>query len=439
MVTWGGDLYDIHTYHSGDPILISPDLFAEVSLPMFADPIVLGRVGGRGAELNLSRSFRWSLEKLGTDCGLKTLEQGGRIYRGKDAPYLVLEYNELFSVDFGHQIKAHVRYIRSQRPFLRRSWIENKEEFQNAIRISMAGHMVITAVALLSAPKPIVPQVENMPPRFAKLLVEPPKQILAAKPPPPPEPEPEAPPPPEPKPHKVVHPLSPKKVKQKNLAKRGPEKKPQAQAPQVNPAEKEAAQTAAVASLFNSLPGAAAPGSPPSNVKLSKTLPKNTGPGYRVSQVAGQVQNQADTVGVTDGAGKTLSASGGVAFAKTGGGKAGKRRVGGIVAEMPTFNGTPQGLTNEQVMKVVNAHLAEIQRCYERALFENSSLVGRIEYEWSISASGRVTSSSVKRSEVGNADFLNECVLKVFNAMHFPAAKNKLPTVASIGFPFGRH
>ena len=130
---------------------------------------------------------------------------------------------------------------------------------------------------------------------------------------------------------------------------------------------------------------------------------------------------------------------GDVGFAKTGGGKAGKRKVGGIVPEAPKFTGADQGLTNDQVMKVVNAHLSEIQRCYERALFESPSLVGRIEYEWTINGKGAVTESSVKRSEMGNADFLNQCVLKVIQSMKFPQAKNKLPTVASIGFPFGRH
>lgn len=441
MISWQDDLYDIHAFRNGESLVVSPFANDKIFLPAINERISLGMVSAKGAEIQLPRDLKWSLNKAGIDFDAKSLQKNMRIAEGN---LLMLSHDEIFSVEFGHKLKAHVRYIRSARPFIPLTWIENKEEFRKAIQISMAAHFIFATITLFSVPKSKAPVVENVPQRFARLLVEPPKQFLVTPPPPPlPPPEPE---PPKPAPPKIVEKLRPTKVKhkkarEKTLVKVAERKMPQAQAPTVDPAAKKAAaEAAAMANLLNTLSAPTAAGTPPANIKLSKTGTTNKGPGYRVSQVVGSIQNNVDgSPGIPNGPGNALSSVGEVGFAKTGGGKAGKRRVGGIVPEAPTFKGTDQGLTDDQVMKIVNAHLSEIQRCYERALFVNPGLVGRIEYEWTINPKGAVTESSVKRSEMGNADFLNQCVLKVIQSMKFPTAKNKLPTVASIGFPFGRH
>jgi hypothetical protein len=97
-----------------------------------------------------------------------------------------------------------------------------------------------------------------------------------------------------------------------------------------------------------------------------------------------------------------------------------------------------QGLSNDVVMAVVNRFLPDIQRCYERALFDDSTLAGRIEYEWVIDPSGQVTSARVVSSQMARADSLNNCVLGVFKKMQFPKSTNGQPTIAKIGFPFGQ-
>ena len=97
-----------------------------------------------------------------------------------------------------------------------------------------------------------------------------------------------------------------------------------------------------------------------------------------------------------------------------------------------------EGLTKKQVMVVVQQHTGKIQSCYERALLNSPGISGRIEYEWYITAKGRVRWSKVKRSEVSNGDVLNNCVIGIFKKMRFPVATNGEPTVPSIGFPFGR-
>jgi hypothetical protein len=123
------------------------------------------------------------------------------------------------------------------------------------------------------------------------------------------------------------------------------------------------------------------------------------------------------------------------------GGQTGRREVKGAKIGAPKLSNSPnrtQGLSSKSVMKIVNKNLSKIQRCYERALFNDSNLSGRIEYEWEISPSGRVVSASVKRSEMSNDKNLNNCVLNIFKSMKFPRSTNGQSTVSSIGFPFGR-
>ena len=517
LISWQGDLYDIHSYLYGDALVISPSFNADISLPSLKNDIRLGRVSSKGAEITLSQAYHWSLEKEGQPVSLETLKENKRIIHSMS---FILEHNEIYSIDLGNQLKVHVRYIRKQRPFIPRTWIENQEEFKKAIGISMLAHLAFSILALLSVPKSDAPLVKNIPERFARLLVEPPKQAIVEPTPTPPmavpipeEMKPKPPPQkvaekpkPKPKPKRLVEKPKPKPVPSK-IAQKIPTPMPKVAinkkvvpeqqkpipekkvAPQPNPRDleiarekaqaakeiarekaaadaaaahekavadaaaarekalaaaaeaKAAKEAAAVANLMSALPGSSATGNLPTNVKVSKNAPTTSGPGYKVSQVMGQVQGKANSggTGIAGSPGRSLASAGGVGFAQTNGGKAGKRKVGGIVPEAPTFQGSEQGLSHDKVMKVVNAHLGEIQSCYERALMENPSLVGRIEYEWTINPKGSVDESSVKRSEMGNADFLNQCVLRVIQGMKFPEAKNKLPTVASIGFPFGRH
>ncbi len=121
--------------------------------------------------------------------------------------------------------------------------------------------------------------------------------------------------------------------------------------------------------------------------------------------------------------------------------KTGKWGVKGAPVGQPKLLNSPdrtQGLGSKQVMAVVQKHLSAVQRCYERALFNQPNLSGRIEYEWTISPKGKVKSVSVRRSEASGDKALNDCVKKVFRKMKFPSATNGQSTITSIGFPFGK-
>ena len=55
-------------------------------------------------------------------------------------------------------------------------------------------------------------------------------------------------------------------------------------------------------------------------------------------------------------------------------------------------------IDKEAVAKVINSHLAEVQRCYEAALLKTPGLAGKVVLEWSISTPGKVVSSKSKSS-----------------------------------------
>jgi outer membrane biosynthesis protein TonB len=123
-------------------------------------------------------------------------------------------------------------------------------------------------------------------------------------------------------------------------------------------------------------------------------------------------------------------------------GKTGKRGVMGSVIGGATYAepAKTEGLTREQVMKVVQKHQIKIQQCYERSLMDDPSLAGRAEFEWEITAKGSVVANSVavKETNLKNGEKLIDCVKDVFAGMQFPSAKNGSTTTPTIGLPFGR-
>jgi len=59
-------------------------------------------------------------------------------------------------------------------------------------------------------------------------------------------------------------------------------------------------------------------------------------------------------------------------------------------------------LSPEQIMRVVRQNQAAVRYCYENQLQRQPSLRGRIEIAWRMNREGRVTTSRVARSTMGN-------------------------------------
>lgn len=163
----------------------------------------------------------------------------------------------------------------------------------------------------------------------------------------------------------------------------------------------------------------------PSTASMMKDLPLNEG-GAESGAAGGMALKVSD---------------GGAGYGTSGfSGKTGKRNVLGSVIGGANYTETAksEGLTREQVMKVVQKHHTQIQQCYERSLMDDPNLAGRAEFEWEISAKGSVGLVSIKETSLRNGERLLDCVKGVFKGMKFPTAKNGSSTTPTIGLPFGR-
>ncbi len=97
------------------------------------------------------------------------------------------------------------------------------------------------------------------------------------------------------------------------------------------------------------------------------------------------------------------------------------------------------GLTREEVERVVRANQAAIQACYERALVNSSGqdLRGRVRMEWFVNADGRVEAVARKSGqELG--DFLSNCMANAIRTWQFPRPRGGSGANVSWGWTFQR-
>jgi outer membrane biosynthesis protein TonB len=333
--------------------------------------------------------------------------------------------------------------------------IEPDEEIRRTTLISGLIHGFIIAVALLNAPEPRGPKIPNVPERYARLLVEPPKTIVEKKPEPPKPPEPEPEPPkqaerPKPKPEKkIVKRIIQKKPRPvvlkpspvlKQASNVPPNPKATSQSVSKNPAPVNVNTLGALSAL--TAVSNAAPSSQPVSININKNA---GGPSkFTTTGVLGALKTSSGKLqagGVQSVQTRGLGVGSGSGYGIQGmKGTAGSRGVaGGIIGSPQIMSVSAQeGLTRAQVMAVVKKHLGEIQQCYERSLFQAPTLAGKVEYEWDIQPTGTVSAVKVKSSQMTGADAMNSCVFAIFKKMKFPTAKNNQMTVPSIPLEFGK-
>lgn len=92
-----------------------------------------------------------------------------------------------------------------------------------------------------------------------------------------------------------------------------------------------------------------------------------------------------------------------------------------------------EGLTKEEVARVIHAHMSEIRYCYESAILKNSNLEGKLLIDFQIEAAGLVKNANKKESSVSEAS-VSECVIRRLLTWQFPKPRGAV-TVA-ISYPF---
>jgi outer membrane biosynthesis protein TonB len=98
----------------------------------------------------------------------------------------------------------------------------------------------------------------------------------------------------------------------------------------------------------------------------------------------------------------------------------------------PTVSG---GLTAQEIMAVIRAHLNEIRHCYEQLLQRSPSASGKIAVNFVVSLSGSVSSVSVSEATL-NDSVMRGCVTGHIQRWDFPKPRGGQPVTVNYPFVF---
>jgi TonB family protein len=168
---------------------------------------------------------------------------------------------------------------------------------------------------------------------------------------------------------------------------------------------------------------------------------KTGGPGGPLLTLApGRATQPTFSIGIGGGGALERIGSGGLSQSGQlkGGGYGREGAIGGKVvgAVRPAGIGLPKTqagvIDRDAVAKVISAHLAEVQRCYEASLLLEGGSGGRLSVEWTISASGAVTNAKVLNSSLKQAS-VPGCVVTAIKRWTFPKPRGG---AVVISYPF---
>jgi hypothetical protein len=94
-----------------------------------------------------------------------------------------------------------------------------------------------------------------------------------------------------------------------------------------------------------------------------------------------------------------------------------------------------EGLTADEVGRVIHSHLSEIRYCYESAMLRNPSVEGKVLVDFKIRSTGIVKSALVKDSTVSDSN-LEQCVISHLLKWKFPKPKGGIEVAVSYPFLF---
>lgn len=334
--------------------------------------------------------------------------------------------------------RYHIRYARPPERIQDKRSVRDKITPGRIVTYSGAGSfaahiaafIIVWILGVASASKPVAPGDE-----FVEMTLETELELEQEEP----EPEPvvEEEPAPEPEPQAAPEP-QPKPKKQPKL---------RAQKPQKNVKKEQAGGTSAkpagVLGLLSKRGSSAAPGPASavaslSNLKASK-VPGSKG-GFKASGLIGKAPSSGVNLG---GGGGGLATKGALSLLKGGKGGAGRikggavsGRVRGMVSKAPPRRIAQSGgtLSRDEIQKVINKNIGQIQRCYERELTKNAGLSGKVTIQWTVGTSGSVTTASQKKSSLPSTDAVN-CMIRSIKSWRFPAPRGG-PAIVTYPFAF---
>lgn len=257
--------------------------------------------------------------------------------------------------------------------------------------------------------------------RFATITIK----EVEMEPPPEPPPPPEAPPPPS----SEAAPATAQP--QPQVSRTG---KPTDHATN-RPAQKSAAEESS-SSAQNILKALGAPGPTSPEIGAISNLdamPRGRA-GFKVSEAVGKAPGDGLRVGVGGGGGGDVNTK----SAAEVGNSVGKLEVHASGNVRARVTAPPQAVRVEghldrgEIQKVVNAHLSQVQGCYERQLVKDPGLAGKTTFQWVITPAGAVGTVRVAQSSIRSVDVLT-CIQAAIQHWKFPTPEGGSVTVT---YPF---
>jgi hypothetical protein len=151
--------------------------------------------------------------------------------------------------------------------------------------------------------------------------------------------------------------------------------------------------------------------------KVSGAIGKLPGDSLRLA-AAGSGMGRLDTKSSND-VGKNLGRV--LGHAPTG-------QVRAQVTAKPNMMKVEGHLDRGEIQKVINAHIHELQGCFERQLVVNPNLAGKVSFEWVIGTSGAVTVVKIKASSLSSNE-ATSCMQAAIHRWRFPAPSGGQVTV----------
>ncbi len=90
------------------------------------------------------------------------------------------------------------------------------------------------------------------------------------------------------------------------------------------------------------------------------------------------------------------------------------------------------GMSREEVKRVIDQHMDEISYCYETALIDDPSIMGKMIFEWRILQDGGVGAVRIKSSSI-RSDSLHSCIKSSIKSWDFPKPRGSEVVVS---YPF---
>jgi outer membrane biosynthesis protein TonB len=275
--------------------------------------------------------------------------------------------------------------------------------------ISVAAHILVFAIIGISSLVRRDFIADNKDGRFARIAL---KEIELEPPAPPPKPE---------------------KEKKKEKSKPEPSQTASAETPKVTtprlprtrPTTPQTQASATAQKLLSALGGLSNNSSKPMSATAMSNLDA-VGPirggGFKVSGAIGKLPGDSLRLAAAGSGIGRLDTKSSNDVGKNLGKVLGKAPTGQVRAQVTAKPNTMKvegHLDRGEIQKVINAHIFELQGCFERQLISNPNLAGKVTFEWVIGLNGAVTTVKIKASSLSSNE-ATSCMQAAIRRWQFP-------------------